>query len=261
MTLFFFIIINIMTKNNYYWNESHENGLLLIHKYSNEMYKKYHVNYNKYKISLQRYRIPIIILSSVSGFLSISNSGYIPTDYNKWISLIVGFSNLLVSLVSLIENFKKIDTTLIKSQDSYMAFKRINDEVSIILRLPRDERDDDGHTALLKYFQLFENTYNTAPILKGEVIDMLELHQSITFTDILVKDDDFTKIKVEDIMLNGLTSIKSSSGSENKLKVLNNKIKLVQKANTKSVKAVDVPITNEKQAIVVPIVENDKKNI
>ena len=157
------------------WNESHEKGLLIIHKYSNEMYKKYHANYNKYKISLQRYRIPIIILSSIGGFLSISNSGYIPAEYNKWVSLMVGFTNLLVSLVSLIENFKKINDTLIKSQESYLAFKRINDEISLILRIPREERDDDGHVILLKYFQLFENTCNTSPILKDNIIDMLEI--------------------------------------------------------------------------------------
>jgi len=143
------------------------------------MYKKYHTNYNKYKEMLQKYRIPIIVLSSISGFLSISNSGYIPNEYNKWVSLVVGFSNLMVSLVSLIENFKKIDVTLTKSQDTYIAFKKINDEISIILRIPREERDEGGHVTLMKYFQQFEVIYNTAPILKNEVLDLLEIKETL----------------------------------------------------------------------------------
>lgn len=168
-----------MPVNDNDWNDSHEKGLYLLHKYSNEMYKKYHTNYNKYKEMLQKYRIPIIVLSSISGFLSISNSGYIPNEYNKWVSLVVGFSNLMVSLVSLIENFKKIDVTLTKSQDTYIAFKKINDEISIILRIPREERDEGGHVTLMKYFQQFEVIYNTAPILKNEVLDLLEIKETL----------------------------------------------------------------------------------
>ena len=168
-----------MPVNDNDWNDSHEKGLYLLHKYSNEMYKKYHTNYNKYKEMLQKYRIPIIVLSSISGFLSISNSGYIPNEYNKWVSLVVGFSNLMVSLVSLIENFKKIDVTLTKSQDTYIAFKKINDEISIILRIPREERDEGGHATLMKYFQQFEVIYNTAPILKNEVMDLLEIKETL----------------------------------------------------------------------------------
>jgi hypothetical protein len=90
------------------WLKSDDESLYIIFKYSNIMYKQYHKNYIKSKQRLQKYRIPIIILSSISGFLSISNSGYIPDEYNKYVSLFVGFCNLMVSLVSLIESFKKI---------------------------------------------------------------------------------------------------------------------------------------------------------
>ena len=108
------------------WTDAHDESLYIIFKYSNTLYKQYHKNYIKSKQRLQKYRIPIIILSSISGFLSISNSGYIPDEYNKWVSLIVGFFNLLTSLVSLIENFKKIDQTVIKSQETLIIYHSKN---------------------------------------------------------------------------------------------------------------------------------------
>ena len=159
------------------WTDAHDESLYIIFKYSNALYKQYHKNYIKSKQRLQKYRIPIIILSSISGFLSISNSGYIPDEYNKWVSLIVGFFNLLTSLVSLIENFKKIDQTVIKSQETYISFKKINDNISLLLRTPREERKEYGSDSVEKFFQLFENTLLNAPILKGNSVDLFEFEK------------------------------------------------------------------------------------
>jgi len=159
------------------WTDAHDESLYIIFKYSNTLYKQYHKNYIKSKQRLQKYRIPIIILSSISGFLSISNSGYIPDEYNKWVSLIVGFFNLLTSLVSLIENFKKIDQTVIKSQETYISFKKINDNISLLLRTPREERKENGSDSVEKFFQLFENALLNAPILKGNSVDLFEFEK------------------------------------------------------------------------------------
>jgi hypothetical protein len=164
---------NLVIKNNY-WNDDHEKILLLLHNYSNKLYKKYHTSYQWYRRKLQYYRVPIIIMSSVSGFLSISNSGYIPIDYNKWVSLFVGFSNLLVTVISLIENFKKIDTNTNKSYISYINFKKLHNEISIILRIPANERQDNGNTTVLAFFDKFEVILNDSPVLNEEVIDYLE---------------------------------------------------------------------------------------
>jgi len=199
------------------------------------MYKKYHTNYNKYKEMLQKYRIPIIVLSSISGFLSISNSGYIPNEYNKWVSLVVGFSNLMVSLVSLIENFKKIDVTLTKSQDTYIAFKKINDEISIILRIPREERDEGGHVTLMKYFQQFEVIYNTAPILKNEVLDLLEIKETLEVG--LTNNTSINNIEI---------SITSSNESKEKLQESADK-KIIEKETPNISSFVQKGITESKK--------------
>jgi hypothetical protein len=130
-------------KNNY-WNDHHEKILKSLQKNSNKLYREYQKAHLKYKSKLKLYRIPIIIMSSLSGFLSISNSGYIPIEYQPWISLLVGFVNLMVTLISLIENFKKIDVNVNKTYTSYTEFKKLHDEISIMLNTHTNEREGNG---------------------------------------------------------------------------------------------------------------------
>ena len=163
------------------WSNSDSESLYIIFKYSNLMYKQYHKNYIKSKQRLQKYRIPIIVLSSIAGFLSISNSGYIPSEYNKYVSLFVGFCNLMVSLVSLIESFKKIDLTMNKSLEAYLSFKKINDNISLILITPVLSRKESGFDCVDKYFSLFEQSLLNAPILNVVTLDMFEFNNIKNF--------------------------------------------------------------------------------
>ena len=142
-------------KNNY-WHNDHEKILQSLQKSTIRLSNEYQKAYFRYKSKLQNYRIPIIIMSSISGFLSISNSGYIPPDYGKWVSLLVGFSNLMVTVISLIENFKKIDVNLNKSYNAHLNFKKLHDEITITMRLPFNERDDDGFNTINEYFTRYQ---------------------------------------------------------------------------------------------------------
>jgi len=77
----------------------------------------------------------------------------------------------------LIEQYKKIDQTVIKSQETYISFKKINDNISLLLRTPREERKENGSDSVEKFFQLFENTLLNAPILKGNTVDLFEFEK------------------------------------------------------------------------------------
>ena len=113
-------------------------------------------------------------MSGLSGFLSISNSGYIPPDYQQWISLFVGFVNLMVTIISLIENFKKIDVNVNKTYTSYMEFKKLHDEISLILNTTRNERDGNGYDNSLHFFNRYESYLSDAPILAKTMHDFLD---------------------------------------------------------------------------------------
>jgi hypothetical protein len=160
-------------KNNY-WNDDHERILYSLQQSTVKLSNEYQKAYFRYRNKLQNYRIPIIVMSSIAGFLSISNSGYIPQEYGKWVSLLVGFSNLMVTVISLIENFKKIDVNLNKSYNAHINFKKLHDEITITLRLPINERDDNGYNTINEYFTRYQTYVSDAPVLQKILKNYLE---------------------------------------------------------------------------------------
>ena len=165
-----------VVKNNY-WNEEHEHILESLQRSCFRLSKEYKQKYFKLRDTLQWYRIPIIIISSIGGFLSLSNSGYIPPFYNKWVSLFVGFTNLTVTIISLVESFKKIDTRMNGSYTTYVNFQKLHDEISIIKRIPPNERENNGNDTINGLFSKYESYFSDAPILRKLINDDIGLNE------------------------------------------------------------------------------------
>jgi len=194
---------NYVIKNNY-WNNNHEFILTNIVNNCSKFSKEHQKNYLSLRYRLKKYRIPIIIISSMGGFLSLANSGYVPIDYNKWVSLFVGFTNLMVTVISLIENFKKIDDTMNKSYISYLNFKKLHDEVAIILKIPPNERESNGYDIVMKIYKKYELCLNDAPVLNKLLYDALDINLNIITNSSKTKDlyddkDVIKTIKVEEL--------------------------------------------------------------
>lgn len=168
-----FLISRKQVIKNNYWNEEYEEILISLQKSSFRLSKEYQKSFFRYKKRLHWYRIPIIIISAIGGFLSLSNSGYIPEAYNKWISLFVGFSNLLVTIISLIENFKKIETFVNGAYTAHLNFQKLHDEISFIKRIPQNEREENGYETVNKLFAQYENYLSDAPVLSKIIKDDL----------------------------------------------------------------------------------------
>lgn len=196
---------NILNENNYleskkqvvknnYWNGEHELILESLQKSCFRLAKEYKQKYFKLRDTLQWYRIPIIIISSLGGFLSLSNSGYIPPEYNKWISLFVGFTNLTVTIISLIESFKKIDTRMNGSYSTFINFQKLHDEISIIKRIPPNERSSNGNDTINDLFYKYESFYSDAPILRKLINDDIGLDE---YKEIITPNSSTLNIDIE----------------------------------------------------------------
>lgn len=197
-----------VVKNNY-WNEEHEHILESLQRSCFRLSKEYKQKYFELRDTLQWYRIPIIIISSIGGFLSLSNSGYIPPLYNKWISLFVGFTNLTVTIISLVESFKKIDTRMNGSYTTYVNFQKLHDEISIIKRIPPNERDNNGNDTINDLYSKYESYHSDAPILRKLLNDDIGLN-------------DFDEILTPNILKSNLDIESHVIEMQNKMKKLNN---------------------------------------
>lgn len=160
------------------WNDKHEEELLLLQKYSNDLYKKYHKLFLEYKKKRDKYKIPVIILSSVIGVINLSNASYIPKQYYVYISIGTGLLSIFCSILASIEQLKKIGEIMNKSLNSYLNFKMLSDEISHILRTPFNERDKTGLEMVKYYFQKYQSYYYESPVLSELAEDFLVLKKN-----------------------------------------------------------------------------------
>lgn len=174
------------------WNEKHEEELLLLQQYSNELYKKYHKLFIDYTKKRDKYKIPVIILSSIVGVINLSNASYIPKQYYVYISIGTGLLSIMCSILASIEQLKKIGETMNKSLNSYLNFKMLSDEISHILRIPINERDKTGLEMVKYYFQKYQSYYYESPVLNELAEDFL----------VLKNDNKNNEIKLERINSN-----------------------------------------------------------
>lgn len=204
----------IIHKSIIRWSQEHEDTLIVLHKYSNMLAQKYHDSYVEYKKTLYRYRIPIIIISTLTGFISIANAGYFPIVWAKYVSLAVGLSNLVVSIISTIENLKKINENMNLSFAAHDRFSILANTISITLRIPRPQRDSDGSTYVKTIFTEFQQTLSKSPILNSQPENLLKIDSLNDIEKNIKEEDTYYESKSDNLnnnILNDLNKIFSTA--------------------------------------------------
>jgi hypothetical protein len=116
------------------------------------------------------------------------NSGYVEEQYNKYVSLSCGIINLAISIISTIESFKKIGDKTNAALNTYKELRKLSDDISITLSIHRKDRQSDGKTLLIKYFNRFETIMKESYVLKGISENMLKLKNQIHGLDQNMQD-------------------------------------------------------------------------
>lgn len=176
---------------NKYWTNAHQHVLMILHKYAYTFTQRYHAQYLNYKQILYNYKIPVIVMSSLSSLLALSNVGYVPTEYTKYVSLTTGILNAIMVIINVIEHTKKIDLTANGAFAAFIGFRNITHDIGVILRIPLNERDEDGHNTIKKFYTKFSQLLNRSPVLKIEPPDLLLLEQSMMQTSIPISPPSF----------------------------------------------------------------------
>lgn len=159
------------------WDKKHEDFLYTLHIYTNELITLYHHEYIKNERKLCQFRTPQIILSSLTGFLSISNTGYFPEYYAKYVSLICGVLNLALSVTATIEGFKKINEKTNMSQTTFISLRQLSDDISYVLTLPIEHRENSGVDTVRGFYERFESIMKHSITLKEYSNNLLELEK------------------------------------------------------------------------------------
>jgi hypothetical protein len=223
----------IVIKNKH-WTSAHEDALLILHKYTHQFTQHYHKHYLMYKRILYNYRIPVIVMSSVSSLLALSNVGYIPVEYTKYVSLSTGILNAIVVIINVIEHTKKIEQTATNSLLAYIGFRNISNELAILLRIPAAERENNGYEVIKRYYNKFQQLLSRSPVLKRDPKDILMLTSRMDTDGIVSLSSPTTaNMDIFDISEDALLPLSKNNpplkkqGGEN-----NSQIELVEECNS-----------------------------
>jgi hypothetical protein len=188
------------------WTEEHEKFLKILQKYSYVLYNKNHSSYIRYKNKLENYKIPIICITSLTGFLSLLTFGYIPDHYVKWCNLIIGFFNIMVSIISLIEHYRQIDISMKKYLKSYFDFKKLNDDILFLLRCNINERPNNGFDTIKEFYVDFRKAYENMPISTNLTHDFLNKDVEIKTIKAFIKENSIMNKNISDDSLFEISS-------------------------------------------------------
>jgi len=152
------------------WHAEEEEYLQSLAKHCEVLSIHYNEIYNDYKQKEVKFKIPVIVTGSFVGMLSFGSSQFSELQ-TKLISIGVGCTSILISIISSIEAYLQIGQIMSGSLLAATTFKKIKEKIDVELALPVEDRNQSG--------VLMARQCN------AEYVDMIEIAPSVDFKKIL----------------------------------------------------------------------------
>lgn len=131
-------------------------------------------SYRKYRTINYFYSIPIIILSTLTGTVSVGMSGVVPAQYTNISQIVVGFVSILTGIITTLQNFFRYAQTSESHYNSCIGWSRLQRNIVIELNLERKYRKKPGDFVKIcrsEYDRLMEQS----PLLPKDIIKKFKI--------------------------------------------------------------------------------------
>lgn len=145
------------------WPREEEEYLMKMSDQCQSLAIQYNEIYNTYRIHETRFKLPGIILGSFVGMLSFGASQF--GDFTHMITIGVGCSSIVISVISSIEAYLKIGETMTNSLTTTTALKKLKEEIDLELRMHSSERTGNSTLFLRQCHQEYMDIIEKAPPL------------------------------------------------------------------------------------------------
>ena len=129
------------------WHEQHLRLLKDFGEISASYRWLHYYTHIRYKIKNYCYMIPVIIMSTISGTANFAQS-QIPSSFSNYVSLIIGFINILCGILTTIYQFTKISELMESHRLSSISYGKLSRNIDIIINLPVEYRKVSGESFL-----------------------------------------------------------------------------------------------------------------
>jgi hypothetical protein len=232
--------INYTVGVNNNWTSDHETILIewadkamcyrWLHSKSNLMYSRLNAWYT----------IPVIVISTLTGTANFAQER-VPLEYQNYFAMIVGGFNILAGIITTVQQFLKITQLNESHRVSSIAWDKFYRNIKIELAKHPSERIDPKHM-LKTSKEEFDRLIETSPNIPDNII--------LQFKTNFVQHETFDKIfkpEICDILIPTLTYKNSWNTEENKLKNMNENIKIefAKKNQLKKLNEYNTKLLNE----------------
>lgn len=108
------------------------------------------------------FRVPTLVLGSIAGASSIGTSSF-PKEWHTWVSIGVGISSMVVTIMHSVESYMRIAESMAASLQATYGFQKLGDAIEVELALPEEERTSQGSLFLRDVFQRYQQLRELAP--------------------------------------------------------------------------------------------------
>lgn len=167
------------------WKNNHRRILLLLQDYIDKLIVIYKLQYLDKNKELWRYKLPTIILTSMSGFLSMTILSYFKEHYNTHINIVIGTLNLIVSIITIIEQFKNVGNDMILNDKIYHQLVELSNDIEILLAMPPEA---DGLSIIKEVYNRFKTILKDTKIINGKnpVRDIIHIDSKTDLANITI---------------------------------------------------------------------------
>lgn len=155
-----------------YWKKTDENLLEEWADHSKSyrwMHEQSRVKFWKRNIQFQ---IPVIILSTLTGAANFAQER-VPTDYQGYYAIIVGFFNIIAGIIATVQTFLKVSESLEGHRVASVAWGKYYHNVKTELQKEPEDREDV--VDFMKYAKMeYEKLVEQSPPIPPEIVNRLK---------------------------------------------------------------------------------------
>jgi hypothetical protein len=162
----------IQSPRQKYWKKTDEN---LLEEWADHgksfrwMHEQSRVKFWKRNIQFQ---IPVIILSTLTGAANFAQER-VPTDYQGYYAIIVGFFNIIAGIIATVQTFLKVSESLEGHRVASVAWGKYYHNVKTELQKEPEDREDV--VDFMKYAKMeYEKLVEQSPPIPPEIVNRLK---------------------------------------------------------------------------------------
>jgi hypothetical protein len=147
------------------WPREEEEYLMKVSAQCQYLSVQYNEIYNTYKVHETRFKLPVIVLGSAVGMLSFGASQFGPDNTDR-ITIGVGVSSIVISIISSIEAYLKIGETMTNSLVTATQLKKLKEKIDIELAVLPEHRASSSTVFLRQCHCEYMDIIEKAPPLQ-----------------------------------------------------------------------------------------------